>query len=75
MPTCIHLLYAGRGSPNSLLPTHISAFGDGVDLAAVAAVTVPPMAACLPTHISEFGEDDGGEKNQGSGVACQLLAT
>ncbi|GAB4816617.1 hypothetical protein N2152v2_003663 [Parachlorella kessleri] len=50
----------GRLSPNSLLPTHISAFGDGVDLAQ-AAVAVSPVAACLPTHISEFGEEDGDE--------------
>ena len=55
---------AGATSPNSLLPTHISAFGDGVDLAQAAAA-VSPVAACLPTHISEFGEDDGGEPARG----------
>jgi hypothetical protein len=53
----------GRGSPNSLLPTHISAFGDGVELAGAAAAA-SPVAACLPTHISEFGEDDTGGESQ-----------
>jgi hypothetical protein len=46
-------------SPNSLLPTHISVFGDGVtglDLQHAAAVGRP--AATLPSHISEFGGDD-----------------
>ena len=48
-------------SPNSLLPTHISVFGDGVtvlDLQHAAAVGRP--AATLPSHISEFGGDDEG---------------
>ena len=48
-------------SPNSLLPTHISVFGDGVtglDLRHAAAVGRP--AVQLPSHISEFGGDDAG---------------
>jgi hypothetical protein len=43
-------------SPNTLLPTHISVFGDGVELrAAAAAAGRPPVQ--LPSHISEFGGD------------------
>ncbi|KAL4860150.1 putative serine/threonine-protein kinase SIS8 [Chlorella vulgaris] len=48
-------------SPKTMLPTHISVFGDGVsrlDLQHAAAVGRPAVE--LPSHISEFGgEDDG----------------
>jgi serine/threonine protein kinase len=51
-------------SPNSLLPTHISIFGDGVAAEAVAAAAAqfgappPPGATNLPARISEFGGGD-----------------
>lgn len=47
-------------SPNTMLPTHISIFGDDLEIsAALAAVrrygSPPAAAANLPSHISEFG--------------------
>lgn len=53
-------------SPNTLLPTHISVFGDGVsglDLRHAAAAAAAAGAAArhpvqLPSHISEFGGEE-----------------
>jgi hypothetical protein len=50
-------------SPNSMLPAHISIFGDDLGEAAARAVVArygpPPAAAAnLPSHISEFGSSD-----------------
>lgn len=71
-------------SPNTLLPTHISVFGDGLsglDLrhaAAAAASAAARHPVQLPSHISEFGgEEDGcaGEDAGGlfAGAWGQLL--
>lgn len=62
-------------SPNALLPTHISVFGDGItglDLQHAAAVTRP--AVQLPSHISEFGGDAEGAAED-AGEALEGRAT
>ncbi len=71
-------------SPNTLLPTHISVFGDGLsglDLRHAAAAAAATAAARhpvqLPSHISEFGGDEDACAGEDAGglrlESCLLL--